>query len=256
MAAVAALAYGLVAYVVFLGSFCYAIGFVGNFLVPKSIDSGAAGTPSVAALVDVMLLALFAVQHSVMARPAFKKWWTRRVPGPIERSTYVLLASLVLILLYWQWRPIPEPVWTVESPLIVAVLTAVFWLGWGITLVSSFLINHFELFGLTQVAGPLAKLESSDPVFATPLFYRWTRHPLYLGFLMAFWATPSMTAGHLLFAMAMTGYVLIGIFFEERDLIALFGDRYRRYRREVSMLVPRRRRNVVEGPAGSEIKRS
>ena len=254
MAAVAALAYGLVAYVVFLGSFCYAIGFVGNFLVPKSIDSGTAGTPSVTALVDALLLVLFAVQHSVMARPAFKSWWTRHVPRPVERSTYVLLASLVLILLYWQWRPIPEPVWTVESPLAAAVLTAVFWLGWGVTLVSSFLINHFELFGLTQVVGPLAKLESSAPVFATPLFYRWTRHPLYLGFLMAFWAAPSMTAGHLLFAMAMTGYVLIGIFFEERDLIALFGDRYRRYRREVGMLVPRRRRFDAEGSGGPQIR--
>ncbi|MFI0845639.1 methanethiol S-methyltransferase [Mesorhizobium sp. IMUNJ 23232] len=241
MAGAITLIYGIATYLIFLGSFLYAIGFVGNFVVPKSIDSGVAGSPVEALVVNVLLLGLFAAQHSIMARPAFKRWWTRHVPEPAERSTYVLLASLVLLLLYWQWRPMPEPVWTIVDPFWVTVINGVFWLGWGILLISTFLINHFELFGLRQVFAGLHRKELPAPVFRTPLFYKWVRHPLYVGFLLAFWATPSMTWGHLLFSVGTTGYILLGIFLEERDLVAMFGDQYRAYRRQVGMLIPWRK---------------
>ena len=234
----ASLAYGSIAYGVFLATFLYAIGFVGGFLVPKTVDSGALAPWPEALFINTLLLGLFAVQHSVMARPAFKRLWTRIVPHAIERSTYVLFASLILILLFWQWRPIPTVVWSVESTAASVVLWTVFCAGWMLVLVSTFLISHFELFGLTQVVRHWLSRATPEPVFHTPLLYKHVRHPIYLGFLLAFWATPVMTAGHLLFAIGTTGYILIGIRLEEHDLVALFGDKYLAYRRQVAMLIP------------------
>jgi protein-S-isoprenylcysteine O-methyltransferase Ste14 len=239
-----ALVYGIAVYGFFLLSFVYAICFVGDIIVPKTIDTGTIGSGNPAPLaealvVDIALLGLFAVQHSLMARRGFKRWWTRIVPEAAERSTYVLFASAALALLCWQWRAIPTPIiWAVENPVGVALLHGIFWLGWALLLFSTFLINHFELFGLRQVVGKLLRWEMPQPVFRTPSVYRRVRHPIYLGFLLSFWSTPVMTAGHLLFAIATTGYILIGIWFEERDLIAMFGDQYRRYRRQVGMLIP------------------
>jgi methanethiol S-methyltransferase len=232
--------YGICAYVIFLPTFLYAIGFIGNLVVPKSIDSGVTTALPEAIGVNLALLGVFAIQHSVMARPGFKRLWTRIVPPAIERSTYVLLASLVLILLFWQWRPIPTPIWTVTDPRVVLPLQVAFWLGWLILLTSTFLLNHFELFGLQQVFARAVKRDLPTPEFRTPLFYRYVRHPLYLGFLISFWAAPVMSAGHLLFSAGASGYILLGIWFEERDLIAVFGDRYRRYREQVGMLLPLR----------------
>lgn len=239
------LAYGAVAYAFFLVTIIYAIGFVENLWVPKSIDAGQpeGALPgeglAVAIVVDLLLLGLFAVQHSVMARPAFKRWWTRVVPPALERSTFVLCASAALVLLFWQWRPIATPLaWDLAGTPGGTALAAVSWLGWGMVFLSTFLIDHFELFGLKQVLARLTGRVLPAPAFRTPLLYRHVRHPIYLGFLLAFWAAPTMTAGHLLFAAATTGYILLGIWFEERDLVALFGERYRAYRREVGMLLP------------------
>lgn len=242
---------GLAVYAFFLVTFLYAIGFVGNLpFLPTTIDGPAAFAWQDAIVVDLLLLGLFAVQHSVMARPAFKRAWTRIVPEPMERSTFVLAASAAIALLCWQWRPIPAPlVWQVTSSAGIYALQTVFWAGWVVLLASTFLINHFELFGLRQVWCALTKRPMPAPDFRTPGFYRHVRHPIYLGFLLGFWATPVMSAGHLLFAVATTGYILIGIWFEERDLVAQFGERYRAYRRQVSMLIPLPRRSRQGEPA-------
>jgi methanethiol S-methyltransferase len=260
MAGFASVLYGALAYLLFLGTILYAIAFVGNLPVPKTIDSGEAGPFVPALIINTLLLGLFAIQHSVMARPGFKRWWTKVVPEPVERATYVLFASLAVILLFWQWRPMPEPIWSVTNPAGVMILHAIFWTGWTVLFISTFLINHFELFGLRQVYARLRGQALPAPVFRTPFFYKRVRHPIYLGFLLAFWATPSMTAGHLLFAIATSGYILIGIYLEERDLIALFGDQYRRYREQVSMLVPLPgRKAAADGAVGTpsaELKRS
>ena len=241
-----ALAYGLVCYAIFLCTFLYAIAFVGNLPVPHTIDSAIAASVPEAIVWDVVLLGTFAVQHSVMARPAFKRWWTKIVPKPIERSTYVLLASLALVLMFWQWRPIDAVVWSVSDPVGAGLLTGLFWAGWAIVLVSAFLISHFELFGLHQVWVNLRQKTFADPVFHTPYLYGMVRHPIYLGFIIAFWASPTMTAGHLLFAGMTLAYILIAIQFEERDLVNLFGDAYRNYRKRVSMLIPLPSRKVDE----------
>jgi methanethiol S-methyltransferase len=242
VASLLALAYSVTTYVLFAAVFLYSVGFVGGMVVPKSIDSGAAGPAVQSLIIDILLLGVFAVQHSVMARRGFKRWWTRIVPAAAERSTYVLAATLALALLLWQWQPIPAPVvWSVQGDAGRAGIEAVFWLGWGLLLASTFLLNHFELFGLSQPLAHAYGRPIAEPTFRTPLFYRYVRHPLYLGFLLAFWATPVMSAGHLLFALGATGYILLGIWFEERDLVHQFGAQYRAYRAQVGMLVPWRK---------------
>jgi len=234
----AVLAYGLVAYVISMAVTIYAIGFLADAVVPKSINSGDQGPFVLSLLVNLGLLGLFAVQHSVMARPGFKEWWTRIVPQPIERSTYVLLAGGLLALLYWQWMPITRVIWNVENSTGSFVIWAVYLLGWVTVVGSTFMIDHFDLFGLKQTYLYFAGRKDSPPEFTKRMLYRHVRHPIMLGFLIAFWATPTMTAGHLLFSAATTGYILIAIQLEERELAASLGDQYRRYRRETSMLVP------------------
>ncbi len=232
------LLYGAVAYVTFLASFLYAVGFAGGLVVPKTIDSGPEAATTTAILINVAVLSLFAVQHSVMARPFFKRWWTQVIPPAAERSTYVLASSLLLFLLYWQWRPLPGVVWNVTQPALAGVLWAVFGIGWLIVLVSTFLINHFDLFGLRQVFLHFTGRTYTPIPFQTPWLYRVVRHPIMVGFLIAFWATPTMTQGHLLFAAVVTAYVLVALQLEERDLRAYHGETYSEYQRQVRMLVP------------------
>jgi methanethiol S-methyltransferase len=236
--------YGIVAYLTFFVTFLYAIGFVEDLGVLKTVDGGA-GAPTTplaqAVIVNLMLMSIFAVQHSVMARPQFKRWWTKFVPRSVERTTYVLLASLALALMIWQWQPMPAIVWHIADPYLAATVTVLSFLGWLIVLTSTFLINHFELFGLHQVTNNLAGRPMPEPHFRTPLFYRFVRHPIYLGFIIAFWAAPTMTLGHLLFAAVTSAYIFVGIWLEERDLVAVFGHQYHQYRQRVSMLLPWRR---------------
>ena len=239
MGRILAFVYGVVSYLVFFVTFLYAIGFVGNLFVPKSIDSGETVPFSTTALlINALLLGVFAVQHSVMARPGFKRWWTRFVPEPVERSTYVLLASLALILLFWQWRPLTDAVWSVENTAGRYILWALFFVGWALVLLSTFLINHFDLFGLRQVYLYQRGREYTHLGFRTVFLYKVIRHPIMLGFIIAFWAAPRMTVGHLVFSVATTAYILIALQLEERDMTNIHGKAYEEYRQQVSMLVP------------------
>jgi methanethiol S-methyltransferase len=239
MGRIIAFVYGAICYLVFFGTFLYAIGFVGNLVVPKSIDTGpAAATLARALIMNVILLSIFALQHSVMARPAFKQLWTRFVPKAVERSTYVLFSSLALILLFWQWRPMRDVVWSVENTAGVYILWALFFLGWAIVLLSTFMINHFDLFGMRQVDHFRRGEEYTDLGMREPGFYKFVRHPIMIGFIIAFWATPRMTYGHLLFAAVTTVYILVAIQLEERDIVSTHGQAYEDYRKRVSMLLP------------------
>jgi protein-S-isoprenylcysteine O-methyltransferase Ste14 len=232
-----ALIYGVLIYVVFLATLSYAVCFIGDIAVPKTIDSGAESPLFIAIVINSLLLGTFAIQHSVMARQGFKRVWTQIVPRHVERPTYVLAASLTLMLLLWQWRPIPQPVWELHGA-AATMLSVTFWLGWALLLTSTFLINHFELFGIKQVWTYFRQTEHSESKFRTPALYKIVRHPLYLGFVIAFWSAPRMSLGHLIFSIATTGYILLGIYFEERDLVKAHGQAYRSYREQVPMLVP------------------
>lgn len=233
------LLYGLVAYLLFFAAILYGIGFVANLWVPKGIDGGPVGPLAAAMAVNVALLLLFAVQHNVTARPWFKEWWARFVPQAIERSTFVALASLILLLLYWQWRPMPTVMWNVDNPAVRGILWVLYFTGWGIVFFSSFVIDHFELFGLKQVWAYFNGKEYVSSTFSERSIYRWVRHPLMLGFILAFWSAPTMSQGRLLFAVVTTLWILIAIQIEERDLIAFLGEPYRRYRDRTPMLIPR-----------------
>jgi methanethiol S-methyltransferase len=255
--------YGVGCHVLFFGTFAYLAGFVGSILVPKTIDTATAGGSGPAIAIDLLLLGLFAAQHSIMARPAFKRIWTRIVPEPIERSTYVLMANLVTILLIWQWRGIGPVIWDVHQPMLRAILWGLFAIGWLLVPFVSLLINHFDLFGTRQVWLHLQGREYTSLPFRTPLFYKRVRHPLYIGWTISFWATPTMTAGHLLFAVVLTVYMGLAAMIEERDLVNYFGHQYEQYRRRVPMFVPKlaaaaavsqsvRESEVITQPAESE----
>ena len=231
--------YGILAYAVFLASFLYAIGFLGQQMVPKHINSGAESSTLEAIIINLILLSLFAVQHTIMARPAFKTWWTKIVSPAIERSTFVLLSSLILLLIYWQWRPMTEVVWNIEGEIYVLIITIIFWLGWLIVLLSTFMINHFHLFGLDQVYNKLKSRPPTGLEFKEHFLYKLVRHPIMLGFIIAFWAAPRMTQGHLLFAVVTTLYIFVGVkYFEENDLKKELGDTYVSYQKRVPMLIP------------------
>ncbi len=246
------LLYGVVNYAIFLLVFLYLIGFLGNFLVPYSVDrAGGEVSWPMALIIDAGLIALFGLQHSVMARRGFKAWWTRVVPPQIERSTYLLFTNLVLVLMYWQWKPIPALVWDFQQPAIRMALWGLFAAGWVVILLSTFLINHFDLFGLQQVWSHFRNREISAYRFREPLFYKLVRHPLYVGWIMVFWSAPTMTAGHLLFAFMMTSYILVAIRFEERDLRELHPE-YKEYSRRVPMLIPRLRPVAVKAASSPQ----
>src|SRR3990172_6008075 len=230
--------YGVICYIIFLAAFLYAIGFVGNYFVPKTIDSGFQGGTGAVLIVNILLLSLFAIQHSVMARQGFKRWWTKIVPKEIERSTYVLFSSIALIVLFYFWRPMNGIIWHAQSTALAPLLMVLYFFVWFFVLTRTYLINPFNLFGLQQVFFNLKKQELSHPKFVTPLYYKFVRHPLMLGFIIAFWATPVMTIGHLLFAFATTGYILVAIQLEERDLVRFHGESYKRYQKEVSQIIP------------------
>ena len=231
--------YGIISYIVFLIAFLYAIGFVGNIFVPKSIDSGAETTLTSSLFINVILLSAFALQHSIMARPAFKKWFTTIISPAMERSTYILLSSLALLLIYWQWQPNATIVWETENEIAINVLTGIFFLGWLIVLLSTFMINHFELFGLAQIFDNLRNKQTPNPKFQTNYLYKIVRHPIMLGFIIAFWSTPTMTVGHLLFSIVTTIYILIAVkYLEEKDLRKFIGEKYKTYQKEVPMIVP------------------
>lgn len=244
-------AYGLVVYGGFLAVFVYFIGWVDGLVVPRTIDEGPTGSTAWAIVVDLLLLSAFAVQHSVMARPWFKRLWTRIVPAAAERSTYVLLTSVTLALVMWLWRPLPDAAWDADQAAVRAAVYAVSFAGWALVLLSTFAIDHYDLFGVRQVLRHHDDRSPDEPTLVTPLLYRVVRHPLYLGFLIAFWAAPTMSAGRLLFAAAMTGYVLVAIRLEERDLVGTFGDRYRAYRRRVPGLIPRLPKRVDTAPTAT-----
>jgi protein-S-isoprenylcysteine O-methyltransferase Ste14 len=239
--------YGVICYIVFFGTFLYAVGFIGNIFVPKSIDSAATVPFGEALLINIALLGVFALQHSVMARQGFKKWWTKFVPVQIERSTYVMFTNLALILMFWQWQPMGGVIWNVQDPTIQVILYGIFAFGWLMVLVSTFLINHFDLFGLRQVWLQLIGKKYTNLGFVTPGPYKLIRHPLYFGFLLAFWTTPTMTVAHLLFAIATTGYILIAIQLEEKDLGSIHGRDYAEYKSKVPMLLPFGKKKKLEG---------
>lgn len=232
------LLYGVLAYIAFLGTFLYAIGFVGNFIVPKTIDGAPQVPLAQAILINASLLLLFALQHSIMARPAFKRRWTRIIPEPMERSTFVVFTCICLLLMMWQWQPMGGIIWSIENPIAKTIMNVMFILGWGIVLISTFMINHFDLFGLRQVWLYFNGQKYEPLPFRVPLFYRFVRHPLYFGFMLAFWATPVMTVAHLFFAVMTTGYILTAIQFEEKDLITHFGEKYIEYKRKLPMIIP------------------